>query len=435
MKSTKYRLFILSVIWVVFFINMVDRNLTTTLLPYIQKDLGLSNILIGFVVSSFFLTFIAGNFIGGYFTDKYGAKKILKFIVIGFSLITVLMGFVKTWVFLVMIRLALGFVEAPDTALSYGIIAKWFPIKEQGRINSIFATSSILAGILTPLIALGLIQYVGDWRKIFYIMIIPGAALFLVINYYFFDTPEKAMQSGKVNSLEYEKIIGNRLEEKVEVTDKQFIKSLLKDSNFWIISILILCQFSTGYGMGLWQTSFLLNQLNLDASEASIICMLSAIASFGGILITGQLYDKVLKRKSKMLLSVYFIILFIGYLLLSIVTSKQQLVLLIIATSIIGFANTSLLIPIMSYAQKSFSSSKVSTVIGIANGFGQVGSFIIPSLSGALIVNSVQGLNFKFVFYLFAVVSLIGIIFSRKILEQRDMEKPIYCLIKKNKFN
>lgn len=412
MKETKYRYVTLLVITSVFFVNMMDRSLTTTLLPYIQKDLHLSTFIMGLVVSSFFLTFIVGNIVGGYFTDKLGGRIVLQIITISFTVITACTGFITNGIHLLLVRLGLGLVEAPDTSLSYGFIARWFPKWEQGRANALFSSASILSGVATPLIAFPLLSIFGSWRPVFYVMIIPGIVLAILIWFFAYNSPKRAYEKGKMSEGEYQKIVESHIQtntgDTTEKIDKQFVKSILKEKQFWVVTVILFAQLSVSYGSGLWMTSYLINGLHVATTKVAGISVLPALGALLGAFFTGTISDKVTKGNNKGLVILSFLLLALAYVTIAQIQSVDYIGVLILALAVTGFMNVAIYIIGISFIQRKYPANRVSTVIGVSNGIAQTGSFLIPSLSGALIINNGGNVDFHFVFLLFSVIALVG---------------------------
>ena len=104
-----YRHVILIVVWLIYIINFLDRMSVLTFLPYIQKDLKLSAVEVGWLGSIFFLGYSIAQFIAGYLADRIGAKRTMTWAIWIFTLATGLTGFVRNFVQFFFLRLGLGF--------------------------------------------------------------------------------------------------------------------------------------------------------------------------------------------------------------------------------------------------------------------------------------------------------------------------------------
>ncbi|MVO98059.1 MFS transporter [Paenibacillus lutrae] len=417
MKSIPKRYVLLGTLWFIFMINMLDRGLTTTLLPLIRNDLGLSLFITGLASSSFFITIIIGNMFGGYLSDKWGGRIILKVITIAFSVVTVFTGMIQNTVHFIAVRLSLGLFEAPDISASLGLISRWFPAKERGRATSLLMTSAVLGGILPVVIAIPLTTYFGDWRPVFYVMIIPGLLAAWAVWKFVYDSPEKALARGRLSQEEYalitEGALASGLPVQASKVDRSVVVQLMKDRNFWFAILLIFAQISLGVGFGLWQSTYLMEGLHFTLSQMGMIAIIPGIFSLLGILLFGYLHDRRPGIGSRWVLLVSFAASAGALFLLSLVESSSQLGLLITGMAMHGFFMTASMVPINIYFQKRYGSGMVATAYGLSNGLAQIGgSFLTPIVAGALIVQTAAGLDFSLVFVLFIGIALAGAVTS-----------------------
>ena len=77
-KAWGYRWVILFIVWLLYLINYFDRISVLTFLPYIQKDLGLTAVEIGWLGSIFFFGYAIAQFFAGFLADKFGPKKTMN---------------------------------------------------------------------------------------------------------------------------------------------------------------------------------------------------------------------------------------------------------------------------------------------------------------------------------------------------------------------
>ncbi|SCA85183.1 hexuronate transporter [Bacillus glycinifermentans] len=70
--------FVLVMLFLAGVINYLDRSALSVAAPFIQEDLHISPAQMGMLFSSFFIGYAIFNFIGGWASDKYGAKHTLS---------------------------------------------------------------------------------------------------------------------------------------------------------------------------------------------------------------------------------------------------------------------------------------------------------------------------------------------------------------------
>ena len=133
-----YRYVILASIWVLYLINYFDRICVLTFLPYIQKDLSLTAVQVGWLGSIFYLGYAAAQISSGYLADKFGSKKTMSIAIMVFTFVTFITGFVKhLWQFMIL-RVGLALGEGHHYVPSNKLIANWFPRHEKVKANAFF---------------------------------------------------------------------------------------------------------------------------------------------------------------------------------------------------------------------------------------------------------------------------------------------------------
>ncbi len=72
----QYRYVILVVVWLIYIINYFDRLAVLIFLPFIQEDLSLTPVQVGWLASTFFFAYALAQVSAGYLADKFGPKSL-----------------------------------------------------------------------------------------------------------------------------------------------------------------------------------------------------------------------------------------------------------------------------------------------------------------------------------------------------------------------
>jgi ACS family glucarate transporter-like MFS transporter len=167
------RLLIVAALAVLSWITYLDRAAISSVKDPIAAELRLDDKAMGAVFSSFALGYALGQIPTGWAADRLGPRVLLTAVVVLWSLLTGLTGFVSTFTSLLLVRFFFGIAEAgayPGTARAF---YSWLPASERGRANGIvFAASRLGAALAFPLMA-WLVQHYS-WRATFYLLAIPG---------------------------------------------------------------------------------------------------------------------------------------------------------------------------------------------------------------------------------------------------------------------
>ena len=132
-KAWGYRHVILIIIWFIYLINYFDRISVLTFLPFIQKDLMLTAVQLGWLGSIFFFGYSLAQFLAGYLADRIGPKKTMNIAVWVFTIVTGVTGFVQNFWQFIVLRLSLAVGEGQHFAPSMRMIANWFPRQRKGK--------------------------------------------------------------------------------------------------------------------------------------------------------------------------------------------------------------------------------------------------------------------------------------------------------------
>jgi sugar phosphate permease len=178
-KMTKYRWIVMTVALLVTVICNADRANFGIAMPFIRKELLMTNTEAGAVMSLFFLGYAIMQLPGGFITSKFGMRKVLSFSVFITSFFTAGLSLASSVLQFQLLRLGIGIVEGPTTIGIVSIINNWFPPKEKGTATGIFLAGSKTGPLIVPPICV-LVMSIWGWREIFLVFAIPGILISIV---------------------------------------------------------------------------------------------------------------------------------------------------------------------------------------------------------------------------------------------------------------
>jgi MFS family permease len=111
----------------------IDRVNLAAAAPAMQQDLGLSNLALGVAFSAFNYSYAPFQLVGGWFADRFGARRTLTVCGMAWSLTTIATGAVTGLVSLFSVRLVLGMGEGATLPAATRAVSKWTPIGEAGH--------------------------------------------------------------------------------------------------------------------------------------------------------------------------------------------------------------------------------------------------------------------------------------------------------------
>lgn len=161
------------------FMNMIDITIVNVALPSMQKNLGVSESGIEWVVAGFIMAFALGLLPFGRYGDIIGKKKIFLIGVTCFSIASLLCGMAANVEMLIVARIIQGIAGAVMMPQVLALAQIMFPPKERAVAFSLFGLTAGLASVAGP-VAGGLLIHADlwglDWRPIFLINVPIGIA-------------------------------------------------------------------------------------------------------------------------------------------------------------------------------------------------------------------------------------------------------------------
>ncbi|WP_423802682.1 MFS transporter [Neobacillus sp. SAB-20_R2A] len=426
-KAWKYRYVVLVILWLVYIINYFDRMAVLTFLPFIQKDLNLTPVEVGQLASVFFFAYAAAQISAGFLADKIGAKKVMYIAITVFTAVTAVTGVVKNFAQFLALRIGLGLGEGHHFAPAIRAINNWFPFKERGRAVSFFATSWAVAPAIVPVIVTSISVYffAGAWRPVFYILAIPGALGIFLLWRFVADSPKELIAKGRLSKDEdiEDGAVSATLTK--EEKRKQY-GVFLKDSNFYVYTLCLFCQLAVYWGSSTWLTSFLVTQHGLNIKEMGFFASAPYIVAFFAMMLGGWLMDKVLHRMKPVALIAYIGCIPVLWMLGAVEKGNTGMLLTLLLLT--GFFVNLNFGSIYAYLPKRYPKEIVGSATGLANGIGQLGSFVSPLVAGYLVkvgANGSQDFSGVFIFFALtaALAAVCAIILKEKQIHQLAVVK------------
>jgi MFS transporter, ACS family, hexuronate transporter len=147
-------------------INYIDRQVLGVLAPFLQEEIGWSEIEYGYIVTSFQAAYAIGLLSAGAIIDRLGTRigyaiaiAIWSLAAMGHALATTAVGFAIA-------RFALGLGEAGNFPAAIKTVAEWFPRRERALATGIFNSGSNIGAIVAPLMV-PIVAAAWGWQAAF----------------------------------------------------------------------------------------------------------------------------------------------------------------------------------------------------------------------------------------------------------------------------
>jgi predicted MFS family arabinose efflux permease len=167
----------LALLFVVYTVNLVDRQILAVLLEPIKQDLGLSDsslgLLTGFAFAAFYATF--GIPIAAW-ADRSSRRDVIALGLLVWSSATAACGAVQSYAQLFAARMLVGIGEAAGSPPAHSLISDYFPARLRATALALYSMGGNV-GIGVGFFVGGLLGDAFGWRWTFALVGIPGIAL------------------------------------------------------------------------------------------------------------------------------------------------------------------------------------------------------------------------------------------------------------------
>ncbi len=193
-KASGYAWYGLGVLFFVYILNFVDRNILSILANDIKADLGLTDAELGFLYGTAFAVFYALFGIPlGRLADNWSRIKLMSIGLGLWSVMTALSGFAKNGTMMTGARIGVGVGEATASPCAYSLISDWFPKRMRATALAIYSAGLYIGAGISLLIGAMVVErwnaaYPGGgplglvgWQAAFMVVGLPGIALALIV--------------------------------------------------------------------------------------------------------------------------------------------------------------------------------------------------------------------------------------------------------------
>ena len=160
-----------------FFFHQADRALFGLLTIPIQKEIGLTDVQIGWINTTLSWTLAAMTVVAGFLGDRFSRKWIITLSLIAWSLMTICMGFIGGFVGALFFRsIATGVGESFYAPSAYALIAVHH--KETRSVALSIHQAALYVGLMVSgLMVAWALGFLGTWRNVFVAFGAAGCAL------------------------------------------------------------------------------------------------------------------------------------------------------------------------------------------------------------------------------------------------------------------
>lgn len=361
---------LVGVLWIVAFLNYLDRILLTTMRDPIVGEFSLTDAQFGLLTSVFLWSYGIFSPFGGFLADKYSRRNVIIFSVAVWSLATVWTGYVSSFEEMIAARIVMGISEAFYIPAGLALITDY----HRGKTRSL-ATGLHFSGLYTGLALGGVGGYIAElwgWRYGFHIFGIFGCVYALLLLFLLHDrkTDDVAVADGQP--------LGS-------VRLGASIRSLLNERSYLVLLVYFVVLGIANWLIYAWLPTFLKDRFALGLGEAGISATLyPQIGSFIGVVLGGIWADRWSKANPRGRILVIVLGFTVGAPALIWMSWTSVFVIAILVLLLFGIARGFSDANLMPVVRQVVDSRYAATAYGILNFLSTLAGGLMVYVGGAL---------------------------------------------------
>ncbi len=393
---------ILPSVFIVYTISYLDRVNIATALPAISKDLSLTPTQAGFISGIFFWGYLVTFLIGGWLSNRFGARRTTLWSLFAWGLFAMASGLATGFYSLAVMRVLLGAAEGPIWSSMSAILAQWFVKSERGRAFSMWNVSLPVGAVLSGPIS-GLVLTHFSWHVMMVVEGLPAWLWAVIWWRYVPRSPEHAAWLLPAERAALENGLAAEQANFDKTIGQVSLRGVLLHGGVWLLLVAKTFNNMVAYGFTLWLPTAIKEASKFGIGSVGLLSALPYVAAGFGAYWIGRSSDK---RKERRLHGAIPLMLQ-GVLLLAIAHVQTQsfwvMMGLFILTGLVLFMT----LPLITVMYTDLLPRREAIIAiafsgAIANLFG---GFFGPMLVGWL--RSLTG-NFSLAFTVLAAVGLVG---------------------------
>ncbi|MGH8127086.1 MAG: MFS transporter, partial [Gammaproteobacteria bacterium] len=153
MRASHFRWVVISLLFFITIINYIDRSAISYAVDDISRAFGLSQGSIGLILGAFGIGYLITTFLGGIWTDRYGAHKTLLIASLLWSIAIGATGLATGFAILFAARVLLGVAEGPNFPAMNRAVTDWLSPRERAMaLSSALVAVPLALAIGAPIV-------------------------------------------------------------------------------------------------------------------------------------------------------------------------------------------------------------------------------------------------------------------------------------------
>ncbi len=402
--SKRQRMLLLALLFFTVVINYMDRINISVAGSAISGDLRLSTEAMGLVFSAWAWTYTAFQVPGGLLADRIHARILYPILLVGWSIATIIQGFVNSLGALIGCRVLVGAFEAPSYPINNKVVTEWFPPEQRASAISVYVSGQYVGlAFLAPVLTILLVEI--GWRNFMIATGLVGVAWAVV--WYLLYPKGQPTQSDSAEDAVSDTLIGAGTGADVAntATAKTDYMVAFRHAKLWGIYI---GQFAIGSVFIFfltWFPTYLTEYRGIEIVRSGFMSAVPYLGAFCGVLLAGFASDWMVRRgmsaefsrKAPVMLGLAMSTAIVG----ANFTTDNNVAIAFLTISFFGVGLASITWVFVSLIAPD---EHVGLIGGVFNCFGGSSAIITPFLIGVLITED----NFAPAFFYIGTVAVLG---------------------------
>lgn len=276
----RYRWYVVWLLFVVYVLNFVDRQILIILMEPIRLEFGFSDKQLGLLGGlAFALLYSTLGIPIARLADRVNRVNIISVSILVWSLATALTGLARNFTHLLLARIAVGIGEAGCSPPAYSLLADYFSKEKRTTAFSIYSMG-IYGGVFVGYLVGAVVAQYHGWRTAFWVVGLPGILVALVVKLTLREPP-RGLADGGIAPAEPPPI-------------RQVLGELARKRTFQHLALAAALHAFVGYGVTGFHPSFLIRTHQFSVAEIGLILsVVAAVSGIGGTWLGGDLADRL----------------------------------------------------------------------------------------------------------------------------------------------
>ena len=276
---------VLIMLCVMYLITYLDRVNVSTAAAGFGKEFQLSHTEVGLVFSAFAYPYLLFQVIGGWVSDRFGAKRTLLFCGTLWAAATFLTGFAGGLASLLAARVLLGFGEGATFPAATAAMSRWVAKERRGFAQGITHAAARVGNALAPA-AIVIVMAKYGWREAFYIS---GAISLVWVAIWWLTFTEHPKDHPRITAAELQ-VLPTPKAKPAKVQFTRLFKRMLP------VTIVYFCYGWTLWLFLSWIPQYFLHSYNLNLTKSALFASTVFFAGVLGDTLGGIVTDKIFER-------------------------------------------------------------------------------------------------------------------------------------------